>query len=48
MNRVGYIILSQNVEKTDLCTPIDLEKVAKYDEDFEKLVREELKPIIRK
>lgn len=45
VNRVGYIILSQNVEKTDLCTSIDLEKIAKYDEDFEKLVNEELKPI---
>lgn len=45
VNRIGYIIFSENVDVDYIDSYNDLSKIASYDDDFDKSVREILKPI---
>ena len=45
VNRIGYIIFSENVDIDDINSYEELNKIASYDDDFDKMVREILKPI---
>lgn len=44
-NRIGYIIFSESVDVDDINSYEELNKIASYDSDFDKSVREILKPI---
>ena len=44
-NRIGYIIFSENVEKEAIESYSELNKIASYDDDFDKAVRETLNPL---
>ena len=44
-NRIGYIIFSENIDINDINSYGELNKIASYDDDFDKTVREILKPI---
>ena len=45
VNRIGYIIFSENVDVDYIDSYSELHKIASYDSDFDKSVREILKPI---
>lgn len=45
VNRIGYIILSGDVEVDYIDSYDELNKLASYDDDFDELVREILEPI---
>ena len=45
VNRIGYIILSENVDIDYINSCNELNKIASYDDDFDKSVREILVPL---
>jgi len=48
VNRIEYIILSENVDIEDINSHKELNKIATYDDAFDKLVREKLLPVADK
>lgn len=48
VNRIGYIVLSKDVDAEDINSYKELNKIATYDGAFDKLVREELSPVANK
>ncbi len=48
VNRIGYIILSENIDVEDINSYKELNKIATYDDVFDKLVREKLSPVADK
>lgn len=44
VNRIGYVILSEDVDMEDINSYKELNKIATYDDAFDKLVREKLSP----
>ena len=47
-NRVGYIVLSKDIEMEDINSPKKLKKIAKFDNSFNDLVMEKLLPLADK
>lgn len=45
VNSVGYIVISEDIDVEDINSYNELDKIAEYDDDFDNLVREKLKPI---
>mgnify|MGYP003239744403 CR=1 FL=1 len=48
VNRIGYIILSENIDVEDINSYKELNKIATYDDVFDKMVREKLSPVADK
>lgn len=48
VNRIGYIVLSEDIDAEDINSYKELNKIATYDGAFDKLVREELSPVANK
>lgn len=48
VNRVGYIVLSENIETEDINSPKELKKIAEFDNSFNDLVMEKLLPLADK
>lgn len=48
VNRIGYVILSENVDIEDINSHKELNKLATYDDSFDELVREKLLPVADK
>ena len=46
VNRVGYIVLSENIETEDINSPKELKKIAEFDNSFNDLVMEKLLPLL--
>lgn len=48
VNRIGYVILSENVDIEDINSHKELKAIATYDDVFDELVREKLLPVADK
>lgn len=48
VNRIGYIILSENIDTEIIYSYKELSKIATYDETFNKKIREKLLPVADK
>ena len=45
VNRIGYVVFSENVEQEDIDSYKELCEIASYDDEFATQVREQLEPI---